>query len=175
MNLDSDDIMGSNQICGCPILIRKSDKSMAFFKEFLKYSCNEINITDKYNDDIVQDDDFIAHRHDQSVFSLCYKKHKLRPFMDITQFGKYPRGHAGIAMEHLEKNKLHVLDNSRKARFFEYTEKFGMVVYLCRRGAPLSSLIKYKVKEALFKCGFYKGFLISPDKFINYLLRSRIK
>ena len=64
----------TNQVCASYILIRKTKFSVDFFDQYLKYGCNEVNITDSYDDNIEQDENFIDHRHDQSIFSLLYKK-----------------------------------------------------------------------------------------------------
>ncbi|WXT99920.1 MAG: hypothetical protein Ctma_0626 [Catillopecten margaritatus gill symbiont] len=158
MGCDNDFFKESNQIMGGYVLVKKTKKSVDFFKQHLQYSCNEINITDKYND-INQSKYFIDHRHDQSIFSLLYKKYKLRPFKEPTQFGDNPWCYSGSganATKGLISNKLHALDNGRQYRYFKYNEKYKNVLFHVRKGNVLISLIKFRIKEVLHKLGFYR-------------------
>ncbi len=84
MGCDTDFYRNSNLIKAGFQLIKKTPFSVSFYAELLEYSCNELNITDMLT--IKQNHDFIEHRHDQSILSLLYKKHKLRPFKDATQW-----------------------------------------------------------------------------------------
>ena len=150
MDCNKNKYFNSNHILASFILIKKSDFSINFFKEYLFFSCNEINITDKFDTNIVQDGDFIDHRHDQSIFSLLYKKYKLRPFKDPSQLGKYPSGYSGSSEDSLEINELHMLDNGRKFRQLEYKENYNMILFHNRKSNPKLSFIKYKIKEILY-------------------------
>lgn len=147
----------SNQILASYILIKKTNFSISFFQEFLDVSCNEINITDKYDNSVKQDDDFIEHRHDQSIFSLLYKKYSLIPFKDPTQFGKYPGGYSSGFEDKLKVNKLHRLNNGRLFRYFDYDEKYENIMFHNRIEKPLNSLIKFKIKEIMYKLRVYRG------------------
>ena len=162
MDCDQKHFRESNQIIGGFQLIKKSVFSVNFYNEFLKYACNELNITDKYNQKILQNDDFIDHRHDQSIFSLLYKKYKLKPYKDPTQFGKYPVCYADIQIEKITPNKLFLLKNNKpmrgenlipkhpkylKFRYYEYDEKYQHILHVHRRENPLWSYIKYQIKD----------------------------
>ena len=54
LNCNNGDIKESNQIMASFHLIRNSPFSLNFYKKYLEYSCNEINITDKYDHKIKQ-------------------------------------------------------------------------------------------------------------------------
>ena len=162
MDCNENHFRESNQIIGGFQLIKKTIFSVKFYNDFLKYACNEVNLTDKYHHNILQNDDFIDHRHDQSIFSLLYKKNKLKPFKDPTQFGKYPICYADIKIENLSPNKLFLVKNNKphrgenlipkhpdylKFRYYEYNEKYHHVLHVHRRENPLWNYIKYKIKD----------------------------
>lgn len=78
----------TRQRCGSPIIIRNSDFSKSFFNEFLKIASDPRSITDQSNE-LGQSNfpNFVAHRHDQSLFSLLSKKYGLIAFRDPSQWG----------------------------------------------------------------------------------------
>lgn len=158
MSCDSNEYYESNQVMAGFHLIKKTKLSVGFYKKYLEYAQDEMNITDKYDVTVRQDEFFIAHRHDQSIFSLLYKSYKLKPFKDATQYGKYPKEYADSNEEYLETNIIQLLKNGRLFRTFKYLEKYENVIYLNRRGHPVVSFVKFKIKEILFKVNMYKGF-----------------
>ncbi len=133
MGCDKKEYFESNQIMASYILIKKSDFSVKFFQEYLEYGCNEINISDKYDKSIQQDKIFIDHRHDQSIFSLLYKKYKLKPFKDATQIGKYPRGYSASWEDDFVVDRLYTLSNGRLFRIKEYKEKYENVYFIIEK------------------------------------------
>jgi hypothetical protein len=143
----------SNQISASFILIKKTKKSIAFVEDFLAYASNEINITDVYDENVEQNSDFIEHRHDQSIFSLLYKRYDYRPFKDPTQHGKYPKNYSGSDESVEEAGRLYMLKNGRMFRFFHYKHTYGMVLFHNRKGGPVIGLIKFMVKNLLVKIG----------------------
>lgn len=161
LNMDCKDdfYSDSNQLLASYMLIRKSEFSLFFFEQYLAYACNELNITDKLDPSVEQSKDYIDHRHDQSVFSLLYKKYNLRPFKDPSQFGKYPRGYSANVENNMAPNSLHLLPNGRLFRYFDRSEMYENVLFHHRRTNPLVGFIKYKVKEALYITGLYKGLI----------------
>jgi len=159
MECNEDKYYKSNQILASFMLIRKTDSSIKFMKQYLDYSCNEINITDKYNKNIKQINNFIDHRHDQSIFSLLYKKYNFRVFKDPTQLGKYPiiySGYSGFLKNELQPNKIFVLKNNRKFRYHKYVENYSLVMFHNRKGKALNSFLKFKIKEFLYRIKIYK-------------------
>lgn len=147
----------SNQMLASYILIRKTEFSLAFFKEFLEFACNEINITDKNEINIFQDENFIEHRHDQSIFSLLYKKYKLIPFKEPSQFGKYPSTYLGLTRNiKFEVGKLYFFENKRLFRVNKIKGKYGAVIFRNKEDTPLKKVIKYNIKRILSTLKLYK-------------------
>ncbi|MFC1545935.1 hypothetical protein ACFL4I_00770 [Pseudomonadota bacterium] len=155
MKCEADVYFKSNQIAASLILIKKTKKSIGFVEEYLKYACNEINITDLHDNNVVQKNNYIDHRHDQSIFSLLYKKYSFRPFKDPTQFGKYPLGYSGgsgdVGIE--EAGQLYTLENGRLFRFFRYDEAYEMVLFHSRTVGGIIGLLKFFIKVVLYKTG----------------------
>jgi hypothetical protein len=153
MNCIGEEFKNTNQLMASFQLIRKTDFSIVFYKELLEYACDEKNITDVFDYKIAQEKYFIDHRHDQSIFSLLYKKYNLKPFKDPSQYGRYPNNYAGMKIGNLKVNKLHVLKNGRKFRYFHYGEHYNLIVFHYRRESPIVKYIKYKIKEILYLFG----------------------
>ncbi|MEH7249334.1 hypothetical protein V7114_21460, partial [Neobacillus niacini] len=78
----------SNQVQSGYILIKKSQNSVNFFKEYLTVCCDYIMVNDEKNMNINKE--LIDHRHDQSVLSLLSKKAGFQFFRDISQYGLRP-------------------------------------------------------------------------------------
>ena len=137
----------SNQIMASFILIKRTNQSDKFFSEFLKYSCNEINITDKFIENVKQNNDFIDHRHDQSIFSLLYKKYNLKPFKDPSQLGNLPAQYISPLIEDIDLsgsiNQLH----GKKFRIKKYPETYNNILLHYRgSGKPIKSFFVYYLK-----------------------------
>jgi len=113
MNCCENYFYDSNQILASFILIRKSEFSLKFIDDYLKYSLIYENITDFHDQSITWENYFINHRHDQSIFSLLYKKYELSPFKDPSQFGNFPDGYSGYRMVKYKYNELYKLSNGR--------------------------------------------------------------
>ena len=157
MKCEGNKYSSSNQILASFILIKKTISSEQFFNKFLKYACVEKNITDSHSCSVKQLDCFIEHRHDQSIFSLLYKKFNLKPFKDPTQLGKYPKGYSDNIKEDVLISNLKSLKKVRKFRVNNHYEKYSLILYHNKKGNPLKSFIKYLIKEFLFKIKIYKG------------------
>ena len=80
MRLDSTKYTNTPQRGSGFILLKKSKKSIKFFKEFLKYAQDERIITDAPNKLGRNYPGFMGNRHDQSIFSPLSKKHNLKAF-----------------------------------------------------------------------------------------------
>lgn len=78
----------TNQILASFILVKKSDYSIKFIKEWLELCKNPFLLTDtNIEQDKAENPSFIDHRHDQSLLSLLSKKYHFNPFRDPSQFG----------------------------------------------------------------------------------------
>jgi len=137
-------------------LIKKSEQSLKFYKEYLDLCCNPSNITDITNSNTQQNDGFIDHRQDQSIFSLLYKKYKLRPVKDPSQRGDYPLSYGGSLEYKLLPNKTYTLKNFRKYRYYDYEVDYKRVIYHYRRGNPVYRYFIFLIKEILYNLKLYK-------------------
>ncbi len=150
MDCDEKKFTDSNQILSCYHLIKKTRFSVAFYEEFLRLSCHENNITDRVNGDVVPSADFIEHRHDQSIYSLLYKKNNLSAFRDPSQFGYFPFDYSGgsglIDENEFHRGKLYHLSNGRKFRVNEHEHDYGEILFHFRRGNPIKELMLHKLR-----------------------------
>lgn len=157
MNCNIDIYKNSNQILASFILIKKTEFSLKFFKEFLDLSSNEENITDLKNINIYQEEFFTDHRHDQSIFSLLYKKYHLKPFKDPSQFGEYPKLYSSLNIDKkIIKNRIYILENNRMFRINELQGNYKSVVFHYRTCNPRIRILKFRIKEILYKIGVYR-------------------
>lgn len=106
MDCDADKYVRSKQMLASFSLWRKSDFTLAFVDDWLNFAQEERILTDDENTCGFENyPEFIAHRHDQSVFSLLSKKHGIVPYRDPTQFGnevldQYPNSAYGQILVH---------------------------------------------------------------------------
>jgi hypothetical protein len=77
MECNSDKYKNGYQVDGSYIIIKKTDRSISFIDEYLKFSCNENIISDLPNITGDNEIDFKDHRHDQSILSLLAIKHNI--------------------------------------------------------------------------------------------------
>lgn len=88
MGCDEPKYTDTPQSIGGYVILKKSDFVEQFIAEDLEYAQDERIITENENTQGLLDyPEFIAHRHDQSVWSLMVKKHGLKRFRDPSQFG----------------------------------------------------------------------------------------
>jgi uncharacterized short protein YbdD (DUF466 family) len=108
------------------ILLRKSTMSLQFCQDYLNYCTNEQALTDATNIYGKPNyDNFVSHRHDQSIFSLLTKKYGLQAFRDPSQWGN---------------NCKHLYTNSDYPQIIEHT----------RQKNPKQATLSYKIKRFLF-------------------------
>jgi len=69
------------------ILLQKSDFAEKFIDEFLELAQAPRLIADKKSTADPDHPDFVAHRHDQSIFSLLTKRYGLSAYRDPSQYG----------------------------------------------------------------------------------------
>lgn len=88
MDCDRPEFTDTPQSIGGYVVLKKSDFVQNFIEEDLKYAQDKRIITEQENTQgLTNYPDFIAHRHDQSVWSLMIKKYGLKRFRDPSQFG----------------------------------------------------------------------------------------
>ena len=91
MHCENEGFEKKNQISASFILVKKSLFSVTFIKEYLSFCCDEATISSvQFDQRIENSKNYIAHREDQSVFSLLSMKYKLKTFRDPSQFGIRP-------------------------------------------------------------------------------------
>ena len=90
---DRNEDMNTNQLQASFIIIKKTEKSVNFINEYLQYCKDPMLLLDDTEDQPITSN-FIAHRHDQSIFSLLYKKYRFIPFEDISHRGLNPATYA---------------------------------------------------------------------------------
>lgn len=95
MNCDNEEYLDTPQSCATYILIKKSDFTLRYVDEWLRYA-EDVRVISGYDNVMGYDNynGYIEHRHDQSILSLLSKKYKLKRFRDPSQYGingKYER------------------------------------------------------------------------------------
>ena len=151
MNCDKKQYYNTNQIGSSFILIRKTPFSVTFFQNFLSFACIAKNITDIHKDNIYQESDFIEQRHDQSIFSLLYKKNNLRTFKDPSQLGTYPEAYSGNLKVKINFNETYKLNDGKLFRKNHFTEDYQTIIFHNRRSNPLIGMMKYYSKRYINK------------------------
>lgn len=125
MNCDDQGFEREPQRLASFILMRRSLKSISFFEEYLEYCCNQQILTDLENScGLPNYSGFREHRHDQSVFSLLSKKHKLQSFRDPCQWG-----------------------NSQTNNFIN--SSYPQIIEHTRQKSPKQARLAYKIKKLL--------------------------
>ncbi len=90
MDCDSPDYYDKEQAAATLIVIRKTESSLLFVKQWLTYCEDERIITDQPNVLGLPDlEGFIEHRHDQSILSLLAFKHNLSIYRFPSERGNY--------------------------------------------------------------------------------------
>lgn len=78
----------TGQAVGGYILVKKDAAAINFINDYYELCCKYYLLDDSKTDQ--QIDEFIDHRHDQSLLSLLAKKRKYSFFRDISQYGIRP-------------------------------------------------------------------------------------
>jgi hypothetical protein len=76
----------TNQVQGTYIFFKKCNYSLEFTKKWLSYCTRENLITDIPNQKLDNLEDFIEHRHDQSIFSLLAYNFDIQIIPQIDQY-----------------------------------------------------------------------------------------
>lgn len=92
MGLDTPEYTESSQREATYIMLIKTPTTMSIVEEYLKYAQDYRIITDDSNTQYLPNyEGFIDHRHDQSIWSLLMKKHKIPGHLLISQHGNHLR------------------------------------------------------------------------------------
>lgn len=126
MDCDDQGFEKSSQRLASFIVARKSQSSIAFFREYLRYCTNSQILTDLENScGLPNYSGFRDHRHDQSIFSLLTKKYDLKVFRDPCQWGN---------------SQISQFTNSPYPQLIEHT----------RQRSPKQAKLSYQIKRFFF-------------------------
>jgi hypothetical protein len=106
MNSDYEKYLEMSQLTASFQLCRKTDFSINFYKEHIRFAEDFRILTDSPNQCGLSDyDDFISHRHDQSILSVLQKKYNVTLIEDISQYGNEVRekGYKQLINHHRDK------------------------------------------------------------------------
>lgn len=145
MGLTDEKYKISNQIIGTYFVLKVNDFTRRFVKEWLKYCCDydllsPAGLTKNEMPQYNYGERFVAHREDQSIFSLLCKKYGIMPHKDISQRGNDP--HWYYSPYYFYKEPVHLNDQYKGILFLHKQEKLSMRFFL--------SYLKYKIKK--IKC-----------------------
>ena len=92
LDCDKEEFASTTQRMGTYILIKKTEKSEEFFREYAEYVQRDMLITDEPNEcGLPNYEGFRENRHDQSVLSLLSKKWGIKAYRDPSQWGDYQK------------------------------------------------------------------------------------
>jgi len=131
LNLNEDKYRLSNQILATYMLVKKSESSISFIKEYLTLCSNEDYLTDKHKS---ENKIAIDHRHDQSILSLLAKSRNIIPFKDPSDYGKYP---------------FKYFTNNRLFKIKTYAERYPVIILSSRKVHPLKYFTKYLFRNLI--------------------------
>lgn len=107
MECDSEKYTEMNQLTATFQLCRKTDFTIEFYKEHIKFAEDPRILTDFPNQCGLKNyDGFLDHRHDQSILSILQKKYEVKIIEDISQYGNNVResGFKQLINHHRNKN-----------------------------------------------------------------------
>lgn len=130
MNCDEKRYYDSNQICATFSIYRKSNKSVKFVNEWLKYAQDERIITDISNKCGKQNyAGFIENRHDQTVFSLLCKKNNIMPYRDISQYGNDVKMSNSSYPQIVELHRIRIASSIFQVKFYRIILPILLPIY----------------------------------------------
>lgn len=146
------DSSAQNQILAGYLLVRNTAYSRDIITEWLYYMQDEKCSSPKQLTKEANYDDFVAHREDQSVFSIICRKNHIQPFRDPSQYGDRP-------YEYAWRKSYASFWKRFSFRKKKYTNsKYPKILVSNRKSNP----IKYKRYESiiniLWKIGMYNEY-----------------
>ncbi len=96
MDCDTDDAHNSIMVSGGYVIVRKTDSSVSFIKEWQRY-CNDIRIVSDEPNRCNKPNlsGFVENRHDQSILSLLAYKYKIEPYKAVSRVDE-PQAHRNV-------------------------------------------------------------------------------
>lgn len=145
MDCDHPKYANTCQILATFFIVRKCKESEEFLKDYEKFAsdsrilCDDANTLGKPNFE-----EFIEHRHDQSVLSLLSKKHgNVLIEDDLSDYGCFPYRYILNPQHLFDKN---IVENPQN-------NIFRGTVLSNRSGHPLYYYIKYLIRSVVYKFG----------------------
>jgi hypothetical protein len=139
----------NNQILASYIMFKKNLFTVNFVSQWLYYCKQEELISPLiFNPNIVNFNDFVAHREDQSIFSILYNKTKFQKFRDISQYGDRPFEYKWVK----KNNKLKEWDFNPK---IYSNSPYPRIVNLTRGVNLFNFKVKELIKTILNKLNIY--------------------
>ena len=90
MGCDSERYFNATQLTATFQLVRKTDFSLSFYESYVEYCEDDRVLTDSPNEcGVANTQNFIDHRHDQSVLTNLKEKHGVRTYEDPSQWGDF--------------------------------------------------------------------------------------
>tara|TARA_X000000368_G_C23031108_1_gene712604 strand:+ start:204 stop:1010 length:807 start_codon:yes stop_codon:yes gene_type:complete len=140
--LNGDKFKFTNQIQANVLIFKKTEFSIKFINDWLSL-CQDKNFLIANNYKNINENLFISHREDQSILSLLAKKNGIRPFMDVSDYGRFP-------FQYFNTGYLFRL----KQKEIQYS--FSKTYFLLfRKQNPIIYSIKYFVKYMFSKINFF--------------------
>lgn len=127
------------QISASLIILRKSKQSLEFCSKWLEWCADYTSLSGGISKEYIEESKCF-HRHDQSLFSILFKRYNYTAYRDISQLGKhwqsYYNGNLVPNDVNLLMKSVPKLDNS-------------IYLYHYRDGNGLKMYIKFLVKKAI--------------------------
>lgn len=131
----------SNQAQAGLIIIKKNNFTINFIEEWLNL-CQNHDLLSGFFEIKHSEKLFIAHREDQSLFSLLTKKYGLTPYKDCTDYGRFP-------LQYFNNNLMFRVPNYSKEFMIEKT-----YFLLYRKSNPYFYFFKFILKRVFSFFGF---------------------
>ena len=145
MDCDSEQYAETPQRCATYILLKKTPASVTLIDEFLWYIQDPRIVTDMPNQLGKENyDGFKENRHDQTVWSLLTKKHGIKPFRDLSQYGDFSRN-LMWSKDVLDRSTYPTIlcSHRRNLRKRDYTHLVPQLIFVAQ------NLIPKEFREAL--------------------------
>lgn len=143
LGINNNDWILGNQTIATFLLLKKTENSVKFVKEYLELcKRRELLLDPDLNES--QHDLFVGHRHDQSILSYLVWKHKIKTFRDPSQYGVLPLEYAKYSISKIGETI---------ARHKKHKESAYPIIVLQYRNRPVSKLHQRLIFEisVLFK------------------------
>ncbi len=141
-----------NQICAGYLLLKKNDASLSFISRWLAWMQDEICVSYRHFTNEAEFPDFVAHREDQSVFSLLCRKQGLQPFRDPSQYGDRPWEYAWLPA-YAKQYKPWKLNEKKYPN-----SPYPKIVVSNRKADPARFQKKERYKSLLWRLGLYNRY-----------------